>query len=356
MEQKDYYNILGISRDATLDDIKKSYRALSRTYHPDRQAGKSDKEKKEAEEKFKEINQAYSVLSDPEKKSNYDQYGDENGPSIGGFNPFGGGFNPFGGAGFDAFSSFFGGGHRRARSIEKGKSIRVKVKISLEELFNGTTKKIKYKRDVKCVNCHGTGGTGVKICPDCGGTGMMQKRTMVGPNSWSIETAPCNKCHGTGKIVEHKCPTCHGNGLVEESCTTEFMIKPGMIHNESIVVADKGSEARSRDGINGDLEVVVQYDFIGREDLELTLENDKVHVTQHIAIPYYDLLLGLKYNLELPYGGTMDVNIPRGIHDGYVMAITRDKAVNYSIAVHYKYPEKLSDEEVDLIKQIKSLH
>lgn len=354
MEQKDYYNILGLSRDASDKEIKKKFRELSRLYHPDRQAGKSDEEKKEAEEKFKEINQAYSVLSDPEKKSNYDQYGDENGPSMGGFNPFGPGFNPFGGGGFDPFSSFFGG--RQTRRVERGKDIRVKVKISLEELFNGTTKKIKYNRLVKCVNCHGTGGTGVKICPDCGGTGMMQKRTMVGPNSWSIETAPCNKCHGTGKIVEHKCPTCNGDGLVSESCTAEFIIKPGMIHNESIIIAEKGSEARSRDGITGDLEAVVIYDFLDREDLELTVEQGKVHVVQHIAIPYYDLLLGIKYNLELPYGGNMDVSIPHGIHDGYIMAITRNKAVDYSIAIHYKFPDKISDEEKTLIEQIKKLH
>lgn len=348
--EKDLYNILGIDRNASDRDIKSAYKALSKQYHPDRQAGKSDEEKKEAEEKFKEINHAYQILGDPDKKRNYDQFGSENGPGNmfnNGFNPFDfdpfmGGFNPFGNMG------------QRPRTVEKGKDIQITVNISIEELFTGATKKLKYNRPVRCVNCHGEGGSGVKMCSHCNGTGMVTERKSMGPNSWAITNSSCPKCKGTGKIVEHKCPTCHGDGFTKESTTVEVNIAPGIIHDNVIVKSGFGADAKSRNGTTGDLHVRVQYDFINDDRYELVVDrNGKVNVTEDIFIPYYDLMLGCTYTVNLPTGKTKDIFIQSCTKDFTKVNVYKGDQVLYNIVIHYLYPEKLSDDEYTHIKAIK---
>lgn len=350
MEQ-DLYNILGVNRDASSDEIRKAFKSLSKKYHPDRFAGKSDAEKQEAEEKFKDINRAYQVLGDDDKRRNYDQFGSEDGPS----NMFGGGFNPFGG-GFNPFESFFGHGHRSAsKPIERGKDIQMKVQITLEELFTGTTKKLKYNRQVRCINCHGAGGTGVKICPHCNGSGMITERKAMGPNAWQMKTIPCPHCNGSGKIIENKCPTCYGNGLIKESTTIELNIPAGIIHNDVIRYSGGGADSKDRKGTTGDLLAIIQYDFIDDDKYELTVENNKVNVTEHVFIPFYDLLLGYTYKATIPNGEEKDVQIPIGIHDGRKFNVYSGK-VDYNIIVHYLYPDKIPNTVQNLLLDIKRIY
>lgn len=348
--EKDLYNILGINRNASSEEIRKAYKSLSKTWHPDRFAGKSDAEKKEAEEKFKDINYAYQVLSDPDKKQNYDQFGSEDGPG----NMFGNnGFNPFD---FNPFESFFGHGHRnRPQVIERGKDIKLNISISIEDLFNGTTKKIKYNKPVRCINCHGAGGTGIKICPHCNGTGMVTERHSMGPGSWSIMNKPCTKCNGTGKIVEHKCTTCHGEGLIKESTTVDINIPAGIIHNDVIRISGMGADSKDRKGTSGDLLAIIQYDFIENDNYELTVENGKVNVTEHVMIPYYDLLLGYTYKAQIPNGTEKNVNIPIGIQDGKKLEIYSGKT-NYNIIIHYLYPNKIPNGVQNLLLDIKKIY
>lgn len=349
--EKNLYDILGVDKNATASELKASFKKLSRLYHPDRQAGKSDTEKKEAEEMFKDINHAYEVLSDPEKRSNYDQFGTEN-PQQGGFGGFPGfpgfgGFNPFG---FD-FNPF--GNNRRPRTVERGKDIQIKVKISVEELFTGVNKKIKYNRLVRCINCHGTGGSGVKLCPECNGSGFKMEQKQIAPGSFSITQTPCKRCNGTGQIVEHKCPTCGGDGLVKESTTVEINVEMGTAHNTAIRMSGYGAETKTKGGVPGDLIAIVQYDFLDNENYEVYAKDNKIYVAEHIYIPYYDMLLGCSCDINLPTGDPYHLYIDPCTPEGTTKEIIQGYA-NYNVILHYKYPNKLSDIEKEHIQYIKS--
>lgn len=347
------YDILGVDKNATASDIKASFKKLSRTYHPDRQAGKSDTEKKEAEERFKEINHAYEVLSDPEKRSNYDQFGSENPQhGFGGFHGFPG-FDMF--QGFGGFPGFnpFENQRRPTRTVERGKDIQIKVKISVEDLFTGTTKKIKYNRLVRCINCHGTGGSGIKICPDCSGSGFKMEQKHLAPGSFSITQVPCKRCNGTGQIVEHKCPTCNGDGLIKESTTVDINIEMGVHHNTAIRIAGYGADTKTKGGIPGDLIAVVQYDFLDNDNYEVFAKDNKIYVAEHIYIPYYDMLLGCSCDINLPSGELYHLYINPCTPEGTVKEIIQGNA-NYNVILHYKYPEKLSDIEKEHIQYIKA--
>ena len=270
MEKRDYYEVLGVAKNATQDDIKKAYRKLALKYHPDRNPGDKD-----AEEKFKEAAEAYSVLSDPDKKSRYDQFGfaGMNGGAGGGFgggfadfdlndvlnSVFGRGFN-FGGGGF---SSFFGGDGGRSgggrRVVNRGTNLRVTVKLTLEEIANGTTKKIKVKKYVPCSACHGTGekdGNSSTTCPTCNGRGVQTRvmHTMLGQMQTS---STCSTCGGSGKVIKEKCTSCYGEGIVSGEETIELKIPAGVYEGMQLSMEGKGNAAR-HGGINGDLLIAIQ--------------------------------------------------------------------------------------------------
>lgn len=201
---KDYYKILGVSEDVTDEELKKAYRRLSMKYHPDKQGGKSDKEKKEAEEKFKEIAEAYSVLSDPQKKQEWQMGGQS--------------FNFSEGDPFDIFSNFF----YRTPQQPKGQSLRIAITISIKEALFGTKKTIKYRRKIICPNCSGKGtskNSKIEICNTCHGRGQIYKQ--VGPWQQIID---CPNCLGKGKIIKNPCPKCHGEGLIEAEESIEINI------------------------------------------------------------------------------------------------------------------------------------
>ena len=255
MANKDYYQILGVDKNASADDIKSAYRRLAKKYHPD--LNKTD----EAAAKFKEINEAYEVLGDDKKRSNYDQYGSADGPQFGGE---AGGFGDFfsgGGSGFgDFFSDIFSafGGGRSERVQQRGEDINVSMTISFEEAYKGCEKEISVSKIDKCEHCHGTGaknGTEYTTCPDCHGTGRVryQQRTMFGT---TIREGGCQKCNATGKIVKEKCSECGGKGYSKGIKKVNVKIPAGIDDGQVLRMKGYGN-APAREGISGDLNVKI---------------------------------------------------------------------------------------------------
>ena len=265
--KRDYYEVLGVDKKASLDEIKKAYKKLALKYHPDRQHDKSDAEKKEAEEKFKEAAEAYSVLSDNDKRARYDQFGfagDQMGGGAGGFggfdindilnSVFGGGFN-FGG--FGGFSGFGGGGSQQR--VNRGSDLRVRVKVTLADVAHGVEKKLKIPRMVSCKSCRGTGaknGTSQDTCPICHGTGaeVRTRRTMFGIMQ---EQTQCHSCGGSGKIIKEKCPDCGGKGLIRKEEIVTVNIPAGVAEGMMLKMSGRGNDAPGG-GVPGDLLIVIE--------------------------------------------------------------------------------------------------
>ena len=262
MAEKDLYSILGISKNATDADIKSAYRKLAKQYHPDLYASAPANEKAAAEAKFKEINAAYEILSDPQKKAHYDRYGAE-GPQGGGFSGFG---NDFGSGGFEdiinnIFSSFTGGrgGHvDRANSKIDGDDITIKLTLDLKEAAFGCEKEINVKRVEKCPDCNGTGSKspgGMKTCPKCGGTG--EKRTVQNSIFGQIvNTTVCDECHGRGKIITDPCKTCGGRGEILKSRVVKVSVPAGVDSGQSMTYYNEGNAGKNG-GSNGNLIILL---------------------------------------------------------------------------------------------------
>ena len=271
----DPYEILGVSRDATPDDIKRAYRKLAREHHPD-----ANREDPNAEERFKEINMAYEILSDPQKRQRYDRFGDQQaGAGVGGFGDFSGGIG-------DIFQAFFGGmgGVRQQRGPARGSDILTEVQITLEEAATGTQRPIEVETLVECPECRGSRaapGTHPERCPDCGGSGEARqvRRTMFG----DVMTATtCPRCRGAGEIIPEPCPTCSGRGRVSSAETLTLEIPAGMEDGAQLRVQGRG-EAGARGGRTGDLYVVVHvepHEVFKRAGADLGCE---VHVPMTVA-------------------------------------------------------------------------
>ena len=279
-EKRDYYEVLGVQKTATADEIKKAYRKKAIQYHPDRQHDKSEDEKKEAEEKFKEAAEAYEVLSDPDKRSRYDQFGHAGMGGQGGFGGFGGGmsmediFSHFGDIFGGGFGGFGGGGRRSSRRRQNvGEDLRVTVKVTLQDVAHGVTKKIKIPRYAACTSCNGTGaenGTDFTTCSACNGTGtqIRTQQTMFG--MMQSETV-CTQCHGQGRTINKKCKDCNGEGIKKAEEVISINIPAGVAHGNMLRVQGKGNAPRFG-GIAGDLIIVINEE----KDPELIREDNNI--------------------------------------------------------------------------------
>ena len=252
MAKRDYYEVLGVDKNASEEEIKKAYRKIAIKYHPDRNPGD-----KEAEEKFKEAAEAYDVLHDAQKRQQYDQFG-FNGPAgAGGFGGFGGGefsmddiFSMFGDVfggrgGFGGFGGFGGGGYRQPAQ-HRGSDLRLKVKLSLQEVASGVTKKFKVKKDITCPHCHGTGaenGSASETCPTCHGSGV-EIRTQQSIFGMMQTQTVCHTCGGEGKVIKNKCHECAGTGVVKGEEVVEISIPAGVAEGMVVNVPNKGNAGR----------------------------------------------------------------------------------------------------------------
>jgi molecular chaperone DnaJ len=303
MAKQDYYEVLGVSKDASDNDIKKAYRKLAMKYHPDKNLGD-----KEAEEKFKQVAEAYECLSDPQRRSRYDQFGFEE-PGQGGF---GGG--SFHGNPFDIFNQFFGGGFGggfdEGPAVARGSNIRVRVKVSLQDVLNGVEKHLKVKKYVACEHCHGTGakdGTELETCLTCHGTGRVRRvmRTILG----QMQTEqPCSDCGGTGKHIKTRCPHCGGSGITQGEVVVDVKIPAGVAEGMQLNMQGYGNAAKGG-GENGDLYILIeeeqQSDFIRQDD----------RLIYNLLLDFPTAALGGEVESPL-VDGTMKVKIPAGTQPG----------------------------------------
>ena len=315
-EKRDYYEVLGIQKGASEDEIKKAYKKLARKYHPDMNPGD-----KEAEEKFKEVNEANEVLSDPEKKARYDQFGfagvDPNYGAGAGGGAYGGGFD-FGDLG-DIFGSFFGGGfggqRRNPNAPQRGESIRASVSISFTEAAFGCEKSVTIERSEQCPTCKGSGcapGTTPEICPDCHGSCTVQTRRQT-PMGVFASNGPCRKCGGTGRLIHQPCSDCRGSGAVRKRRTIKVNIPAGIDHGQTISLRGQGGAGKNG-GPAGDLliTVMVQPHEIFRRD--------GVDVFCEAPITFTQAALGAE--LEIPtIDGKVKYSIPEGTQTGTVFRL-----------------------------------
>ena len=347
MSKRDYYEVLGVSKGATEAEMKKAYRKLALQYHPDKNPGD-----KEAEEKFKEAAEAYDVLSNPEKRQRYDQFGHAGmgGAAGGGFG--GGGMNMedifshfgdiFGGQG--GFESFFGGGGGRRARTRVGSNIRIKLKLSLEEITNGSEKKIKYRKK-KVAD-----GVRFETCKTCGGRGQVTRVTNTFLGQMQTATT-CPTCKGSGQSVGHKPPGADAQGLITEEVTTTINIPAGVEEGMQLSVSGKGNEVPG--GIAGDLIVLIEekpHEFLRREG------NNVIH---ELYISFPQAALGDK--MEVPtVNGNVRIKIPAGTHAGKIMRLkgkgipeingygTGDQLIHINVWT----PQKMSNDEKEMLKKM----
>ena len=358
MAKRDYYEVLGIEKGASADEIKKAYRKTALKYHPDR-----NPDNKEAEEKFKEAAEAYDVLSNPDKRARYDQYGHAGMDGAGaGFGGFGGGFSME-----DIFSQFgdifgggfgFSGGGRARQRTNRGSDIRVRVSLTLEEIANGVTKKLKLNKSVTCDACGGSGAKDASsrvTCSNCNGQGyvMQVQNTFFG--RMQSQTV-CPVCGGQGTVIKDKCTKCAGEGCVKSSEVVEFNIPAGVAEGMMITVSGKGNAAR-QGGVNGDLLVVIE------EQADPRFIRDGANLIHNLTIPVTTAILGGE--VEVPtITGKAKINITQGTQAGKVLRL-RGKglpAINsygsYNgtgdllVVVDIALPTSLNSEEKELVAKL----
>lgn len=355
---KDYYKILGVEKNASKEEIKKAFHKLAHTYHPDKNGG-DDK-------KFKEVNEAYQVLSDDKKRSNYDQFGNAD---MGGFSNGGGqgGFGGFGGFDFsgangmdfdmgdlsDIFGDFFSGGANKNYRTKKGRDIEVNIELSFEDSIFGVNKKISLNRTSACDDCNGTGAkknTKMNICKNCQGNGKIKeiRRSILG----SFQTTKtCDDCNGLGKTPEEKCLKCKGLGVYKRNEDIDMQIPSGIENNQIIKLSGQGEAVSG--GRFGDLYIKVKvkgHNFYRREGVNLLAE---------ISIKLSDAILGTEYKLKTLEGKDLEIKIPEGINNGEMLRV-RNKGVPYGggrgdiiLSIKVEMPKKINRKTKELIEKLK---
>jgi len=359
--KRDYYEILGVSKSASEDEIKKAYRKMAVKYHPDK-----NPDNKEAEDKFKEAAEAYEVLSNSQKKAQYDRFGHAGmgGAAGGGFG--GGGMNMedifsqfgdiFGGGDESPFGSFFNQGRGGGRRQRKGTDLRIKLKLNLEEIANGVEKKIKVKRHVACKTCAGNGsknGTDLKTCGTCQGSGQVRQvqQTMLGQ---MVTSSTCPHCSGEGKTIGAKCGDCFGEGRVLEEEIIPIKIPAGVSNDMQLSMSGKGN-VPPRGGVAGDLLIVIE------EEAHELLHRDGNNVIYDLYVNFVDAALGT--SVEVPtISGKAKITLDAGTQSGKILRLKGKgiKELNgYSIGdqlVHVNIwtPKQVSKEETELLEKLRS--
>ncbi len=371
MAKRDYYEVLGVNKNATDEELKKAYRKLAKKYHPDA----NPDNKKEAEAKFKEVNEAYETLSDPQKRRMYDQFGPD-GPQgfggSGGQGPFGqggyysytssgfNGFDDFGDLG-DIFSSFFGGGFggrsssRRQNGPRKGADLNATIDITFEQSFSGVEKEIAITRNEECSTCHGTGakpGTSVTKCTVCNGTGQVKQvqNTILGQMQ---TTRTCSACHGTGEIIKEPCPECSGRGKVRKQPRIKIKIPAGIDNEQTVVLRGEG-EPGEKGGPKGDLYITVR---IKKHSIFTRKGNN---VLCDIPISITQATLGGEIEVPMVDGTKEKYKISEGTQTGTKFTIRNKgfKSINsnstgdFIFTVIVQTPKRLSKEQRELLVQL----
>jgi molecular chaperone DnaJ len=360
--KRDYYEILEVGKDASPEELKKAYRKQALQHHPDKNPGN-----KESEDRFKEAAEAYEVLSDPDKRQRYDRYGHAGLGNGGGFSGFGGGgmnmediFRHFGdifnGGGMeDPFGSFFGGGGRRGRNVNRGSNLRVKVKLTLEEVAHGVEKKIKVNKYLACNTCQGTGAkdsSAFSTCSTCRGSGTVSRVTSTFLGQMQT-TSTCPHCGGEGKIIADKCHDCAGNGIVKGEEIISIKIPAGVSEGMQLSMGGKGNAA-ARGGIAGDL--IIQIEEIKHEFFER--EGNNIHYEHFIT--FSDAALGS--TAEIPtIDGKVKIKIEPGTQSGKVLRLKGKGIPNVNayegkgdllITINVWTPKNLSKEEKAILEKL----
>lgn len=363
MSKRDYYEILGVAKTATVDEIKKAYRKVAMRYHPDRNPGD-----KEAEEKFKEAAEAYEVLSNEQKRARYDRFGHA-GMSSSGASGFGGNqggmrmediFSNFGDIfGDDMFGSFFGGGRQGGggrRNVSRGSNLRIKLKLDYAEIAHGATKKIKVKKYVCCHTCQGSGAkdsNSVQTCSHCGGTGQVRRvtNTFLG----QMQTvAACPNCNGEGVTISAKCNTCKGEGRVYDEETISIDVPAGVQEGMQLSMSGKGN-AGERGGAAGDLLILIE------EENHPELERDGLNVIYTMPISFPDVVLGAQIDVPT-IDGKAKIKIPPGTHSGKIFKLKGKGFPEINgyhkgdqlVIVKVWTPQELSNEERAAIEKLRT--
>jgi molecular chaperone DnaJ len=357
--KRDYYEILGVGKNASADEIKKAYRKVAMQHHPDRNPGD-----KAAEEKFKEAAEAYEVLSDSDKKAQYDRYGHA-GMSGNGRGFSGGGmnmediFSQFGDVfGDDLFGSFFGGGGGRSRSTRsrgvRGSNLRVKIKLTFEEIAKGVTKNIKVKKYVACNTCGGSGAKdkgSVQTCSTCGGSGQVRKVTSTFLGQMQTVTT-CPACNGEGTTITAKCNTCRGEGRIFGEETVSIDIPAGVQEGMQLNLSGKGN-AGERGGVPGDLIILIE------EEPHKELQRDGLNVAYDLHISFTDAVFGTQ--VEVPtIDGRAKIKIPAGTQSGKIYrlkgkgfpAVNSYQKGDQLIHVNLWTPQNLTSEEKTMLEKM----
>ncbi|MBO4567812.1 MAG: molecular chaperone DnaJ [Bacteroidales bacterium] len=360
-EKRDYYEVLEVAKNATADEIKKAYRKKALQYHPDRNPGD-----KEAEEKFKEAAEAYDVLSDPDKRARYDRYGhagvngqDFSGASVNDIfsqfgdilgDLFGGGFGGGGGFGFNFGSGFGGGfGGGQQKPVYRGSNLRVRVKLTLEEISTGVKKKIKVNKYVTCQKCHGSGSEDgvMETCKSCGGKGQRVMRS-----SFFTQVTTCPTCGGEGKVIKKKCSACNGDGIVKGEEVIELDIPAGVADGMQLSVRGKGN-AGARNGVAGDLLILIE------EAKHKDFERDGNNLIHNLFISFPQAVLGC--NVDVPcLNGRVNIKIPAGAQSGDILRVkgkglpevNSRRVGDLIINLNVWTPKKLSKDEEKMMQDL----
>lgn len=341
---KNFYEVLGVDKNASVDDIKKAYKKLALKWHPDRFSNKSEQEKKDAEEKFKEISEAYNTLSDENKRREYDNP-----------NQFQGGFNPFGGFDDIDLSSFFNSGWNTQNFARNGEDIKVSITIDLKDTLKENKRYVTVTRLKRCNHCHGTGSESGKkdTCIYCNGTGFVTKRFARG-NMHVSSSEPCPYCHGQGYTVKNKCKKCGGTGLERVTEQVLVTIPSGIYDGLTIQVPYEGCESPDKNGRNGSLYVVINVR--NPENFMRTMNN--IHTILQLNL--YEAWVGCTKEIENIDGKKYMLKIPKLTKNGKEFRIAKagfndlhDKSIKGDLIVKviYKIPEQLTEKQEKLLKE-----